>query len=520
MNSIPVRLCDTILRDAHQSLLATRMRTEDMIGTPEMPIAAMLDQVGYWSVEMWGGATFDSAMRFLNEDPWERIRKLKAQMPRTPFQMLLRGQNVVGYKHYPDDVLERFIVKAHENGIDVFRIFDALNDVRNMRKAMEVVKREGGHVQAAISYTISPVHSVDAFVKMAHVLEDLGADSICIKDMAGLLSPYVSYELVSRLKADIDLPVQLHTHYTSGMAMATVLKAVEAGVDIVDTAISSMAMVTSQPPTEPLVRILQESPRDTGLELSVLAEISAYFAEVRKKYAAFESGLSGVDVNVLQFQIPGGMLSNLVAQLREQGAEDRYDEVLAEVPRVRAEMGYPPLVTPSSQIVGTQATLNVVLGERYKVIPAEVKNYVRGYYGRPPAPIDPEVQKKIIGDEQPIDCRPADLLPPGLEQARAEIGDLARSEEDVLSYALFPQVARPFFERRARGGIAREALVAAVAARLAAEAEAEQATARRTAAANGGSGTTAGTADSAWKTAWRPQRGRWVGMIDGAGGTR
>jgi oxaloacetate decarboxylase (Na+ extruding) subunit alpha len=508
MRENPVRICDTILRDAHQSLLATRMRTEDMIGNPDMPLAEKLDEVGYWSVEMWGGATFDSAMRFLDEDPWERIRLLKARMPRTPFQMLLRGQNIVGYKHYPDDVLERFIVKAHENGIDVFRIFDALNDVRNMRHAMEVVKREGGHVQGAICYTISPVHSIDRFVQMGHVLEDLGADTVCIKDMAGLLSPYVTYELVSRLKDELRVPIQLHTHYTSGMAMAAVLKAVEAGVDIVDTAISALAMVTSQPPTETLVRILQETPRDSGLDLGLLAEISRYFAEVRTKYATFESGMMGVDVNVLQFQIPGGMLSNLVSQLREQGAEDRYEEVLAEVPRVREEMGFPPLVTPSSQIVGTQATLNVVLGERYKVIPAEVKNYVRGYYGRPPAPIDPELKRKAIGDEEPIDCRPADLIPPGMEQARAEIGDLARSEEDVISYALFPQVARPFLERRRNGGGNREAMVAAIAAVLAHQRSRQPVTAQEK------------PCGSPWKLAWRPRQGRWSGLIDGAGGLR
>jgi oxaloacetate decarboxylase alpha subunit len=506
----PVRICETILRDAHQSLLATRMRTDDMIGTPAMSIAEELDQVGYWSVEMWGGATFDSAMRFLNEDPWERIRKLKAKMPNTPFQMLLRGQNVVGYKNYPDDVLERFIVKAHDNGIDVFRVFDALNDVRNMRRAMEVIKREGAHAQGAVCYTISPVHNVETFVRMAHVLEDMGSDTICIKDMAGLLSPYVAYELVSRLKAEIGVPIQLHTHYTSGMATATVLKAVEAGVDIVDTAISSLAMVTSQPPTETLVRILQESPRDTGLNLNLLAEISNYFAEVRKKYAAFESGIRGVDVRVLQFQIPGGMLSNLVSQLREQGAEDRYAEVLDEVPRVREELGFPPLVTPSSQIVGTQATLNVVLGERYKVIPAEVKNYIRGYYGRPPAPIDPEVKRKAIGDEEPIDCRPADLIPPGMEEARAEIGDLAESEEDVISYALFPQVARPFLERRRNGGGTKGALAAAVAALVLRSYE------RRPAAV----AQRPGISVSPWKVAWRPQRGPWLGLIDGAGGAR
>ena len=505
MKNRPLGICDTILRDAHQSLLATRMRTDDML-----PIAEKLDQVGYWSVEMWGGATFDSAMRFLNEDPWERIRKLKAKMPNTPFQMLLRGQNVVGYKHYPDDVLERFVVKAHENGIDVFRIFDALNDVRNMRKAAEFVKREGALAEMSLCYTISPVHNVDSFVEMAHVLEDMGADTICIKDMAGLLSPYVAYELVGRLKSEVKVPIHLHTHYTSGMAMATVLKAVEAEVDIVDTAISALAMVTSQPPTETLVRILQESPRDTGLDLNLLVEVSNYFAEVRKKYAAFESGMKGVDVRVLQFQIPGGMLSNLVSQLREQGAEDRYAEVLEEVPRVREEMGFPPLVTPSSQIVGTQATLNVVLGERYKVIPAEIKNYVRGYYGRPPATIDPEIKKKAIGDEEPIDCRPADLIPPAMEQAQAEIGDLADTEEDVISYALFPQVARPFLERRKKGGGAREALVAAVAALVVQQHQQRPAMASEK----------AGISISPWRMAWRPQRGRWGGLIDGAGGAR
>ena len=438
----PVRITDTILRDAHQSLLATRMRTEDML-----PIAEKLDRVGYHSVEMWGGATFDSCLRFLNEDPWERIRLLKARMPHTPFQMLLRGQNIVGYHHYPDDIVERFIVRACANGIDIFRIFDALNDVRNMAWAMEVAKREGGHVQASICYTISPVHTIESYVEMAKTLADMGADSICIKDMAGLLAPYTAYELVKRLKEAIALPIQLHTHCTSGMGTATLLKAVEAGVDIVDTAISSLALGTSQPPTETVVSILKGTPRDTGLDLELLSEIAAYFAEVRKRYAQFESGI-GVDVNVLKFQIPGGMLSNLMAQLREQGAEHRYREVLDEVPRVRQELGYPPLVTPTSQLVGAQAVFNVLLGERYKVIPQEVKDYIRGFYGRPPAPIDPEVRKQAIGDEEPIDCRPADLIPPGYEKAAAEIGDLARSEEDVLSYALFPQVARDFLRRR------------------------------------------------------------------------
>jgi oxaloacetate decarboxylase alpha subunit len=496
MTPNPVRICDTILRDAHQSLLATRMRTDDML-----PIAPKLDQVGYWSVEMWGGATFDSAMRFLNEDPWERIRRLKAVMPKTPFQMLLRGQNVVGYKHYPDDVLERFVVKAKENGIDVFRIFDAVNDVRNMAKAMTLVQREGGHVQASISYTISPVHTVAGYVQTCRHLADLGADSICIKDMAGMISPYVAYELVGELKAQIGLPVQFHTHYTSGMAMAAALKAIEAGVDVVDTAISALSGLTSQPPTESLVSSLQGTERDTGLDLNLLAEISAYFASVRKKYVKFESGMQGVDVRVLQYQIPGGMLSNLMSQLREQGAEDRYEDVLAEVPQVRAELGYPPLVTPSSQIVGTQATLNVILGARYSVIPEEVKNYVRGYYGRPPAPIDPEIQKTIIGDEKPIECRPADLIQPGMEKARQQVGELAQSEEDVISYALFPQVARPFLERRAQGSGGQEALVAAIAALVT---QRDQPTLRAV------EHPTAQV--SAWKLAWRPQTARWTGL--------
>jgi oxaloacetate decarboxylase alpha subunit len=451
-------ICDTLLRDAHQSLLATRMRTEDML-----PVAQQMDKIGYWSVEMWGGATFDSAMRFLGEDPWERIRILRKVMPNTRFQMLLRGQNVVGYKHYPDDILDHFVVAAKRNGIDVFRIFDALNDVRNMEPAMRFVKREGGHVQAAICYTISPVHDIPSFVRLGRELADLGADSICVKDMAGLITPYAAYELVAALKKDVGLPVQLHTHYTSGMGTAALLKAVEAGVDVVDTAISSMSLSTSQPPTETMVACLKGTERDTGLDLGALAEISRTMAEVRKKYAAFEAGISAVDVNVLQFQVPGGMLSNLVGQLRQQNAMDKYYAVLDEMPRVRRELGYPPLVTPSSQIVGTQATLNVVVGERYKVIPEEVKQYIRGYYGKAPAPIDPEVQRKAIGDEQPITCRPADLLSPGWEKAKAEIGDLAKSEEDILSYALFPQIARPFLERRAKGLGGKEETAAAIA---------------------------------------------------------
>jgi len=501
----PLKICDLMLRDGHQSLLATRMRTDDML-----PIAGKIDQVGFWAVEMWGGATFDSAMRFLDENPWDRIRRRKALMPNTPFLMLLRGQNVVGYKHYPDDVLERFVVHAHDNGIEVFRIFDALNDVRNMRKAMEVVKRVGAHVHASICYTTGPPYSIGYFVDMARRLVDMGADSICIKDMAGLITPYAAYELVRRLKQDLDLPILLHSHATSGMSTTALLKAVEADVDIVDTTISSLSLTTSHSPTESIVAMLRGTERDTGLNLDLLAEISGYFAQVRRKYARFESGMFGVDVRVLQYQIPGGMLSNLVSQLRGQNAEDKYEEVLAEVPRVRAELGYPPLVTPSSQLVGTQATLNVVLGERYKIIPEEVRQYIRGYYGRPPAPIDPEVKRLAIGDEEPIDCRPADLIPLGMVQAREEIGDLARDEEDVISYALFPQVARPFLERRARGGDGKEPVVAAIAGLLL-KRLADQAVA---------GAAPAGPVISPWKVAWRPGAGRWTGLIDGAGGMR
>ena len=497
MEEKPLKICDTILRDAHQSLLATRMRTDDML-----PIAAKLDQVGYWSVEMWGGATFDSAMRFLNENPWDRVRRLKKLMPNTPFQMLLRAQNVVGYKHYPDDVLERFVFHAKEAGIDVFRIFDALNDVRNMEAAMRFVKDVGGHVQGSFSYTISPVHTIKGYIEMAKQLQELGADSICIKDMAGMITPYTVFELVGELKAQVGLPVQFHTHYTSGMAMASALKAVEAGVDIVDTAISALSGLTAQPPTESLVAILQGTPRDTGMDLNLLAEISSYFGQVRKKYMSFESGLLGVDVRVLQYQIPGGMLSNLTSQLRQQGAADRYEEVLAEMPRVRKDFGYPPLVTPSSQIVGTQATLNVVTGQRYKVIPEEVKKYVQGFYGRPPAPINPEIKKLIIGDKDPITVRPADMLEPGMEKARDEIGDLARNEEDVISYAIFPQVARPFLERRAHGTDEHTAIIAAIAAKLALEAD----NLRQAQAAE-----KSGPSVNTWKQAWRPSR-RWTGL--------
>ncbi|BDU72065.1 pyruvate carboxylase subunit B [Mesoterricola silvestris] len=470
MAATPLMICETLLRDAHQSLLATRMRTEDML-----PLCEALDEIGYWSLEVWGGATFDSAIRFLGEDPWERLRALRKALPRTRLQMLLRGQNVVGYKHYPDDILEHFITLARKNGIDVFRIFDALNDLRNMEPAMRFAKAAGGHVQGTISYTISPFHTNAAFVQMGRDLRSMGADSIALKDMAGLITPYVAYDLVKALKEEVGLPVQLHTHYTSGFGTAALVKAAEAGVDVVDTAISSMSMSTSQPPTETLVAALKGQPRDTGLDLGRLADISRRMEKIRRKYASFEAGVAAVDINVLQFQVPGGMLSNLVGQLRSQGAMDKYYDVLDEIPKVRKEMGYPPLVTPSSQIVGTQATLNVVLGERYKVIPEEVKQYFRGCYGKPPAPMDPDIQKLAIGTEKPITCRPAELLEPGWEAAKKEIGDLAESDEDICSYALFPQIAKPFLARRRQGLGGKEEVAAAIAAAMFAQADAKAA---------------------------------------------
>jgi len=458
-------ITDTVLRDAHQSLLATRMRTEDMI-----PICEKLDKIGYWSLEMFGGATFDSMMRFLDEDPWERLEALRDAMPNTRLQMLLRAQNVVGYRHYADDVLEAFVVEAVKAGLDVFRIFDALNDIRNMEAAMKFVKREGGHVQASFCYTLSPYHTNDKFVEMAKELYARDADSICIKDMAGLISPEAAFDLVTKLKQEVDIPIQLHSHYTSGMAAMAYLKGAEAGVDVVDCAISALSMATSQPATESIVEALKGNPRDTGLDINLLSEIAHYFRKIRRKYGQFEGSLQGVNPQVLQFQIPGGMLSNLDNQLREQGALDRYDEVLAEVPRVRAELGYPPLVTPSSQIVGTQATLNVVTGERYSMIPTEVKQYIRGYYGRPPAEIDSEVQKKAIGDEKPLDCRPADKLEPELPAAREALKDIPHEPRDLVSYALYPQYALDFLKRKAhrksRGTMTPELEVALAAAVL------------------------------------------------------
>lgn len=439
----PVRLCDTSLRDAHQSLFATRMKTEDMV-----PILEKLDSVGYYSLEMWGGATFDTCMRYLNEDPWERLWTIRKHVKNTKLQMLLRGQNLLGYRNYPDDVVEEFVKRMVDGGIDIVRIFDALNDVRNMETAIRATKAAGAHAQGTVVYTISPVHDIPLYVRLAKDLVELGVDSICIKDMAGLLTPYAAYELVTELKKAVNVPIQLHCHYTSGMASMTYLKAIEAGVDVVDTASSPLALGTSQPPAESIVAALAGTERDTGLSLELLSEIADYWREVKKKYEQFAAIASGVDTNVLSYQIPGGMISNLAAQLKQQGALDKYRECLAEVPRVRKELGYPPLVTPTSQIVGTQAVFNVLLGERYKVVPTEVKNYVLGYYGRPPAPIDEEVKKKIIGDEKPITCRPADLLEPGLEKAKQAIAAYIQKPEDVLSYALFPQVAERFLKER------------------------------------------------------------------------
>ena len=442
MQKKKIGITDTTLRDAHQSLIATRMKTDEML-----PIAKKLDEVGFHSLEVWGGATFDSCIRYLNEDPWIRLRMLKERIKKTPLQMLLRGQNLLGYRHYPDDVVELFVQKSVENGIDIIRIFDALNDIRNMQRSIEVAKKCGAHVQGTVVYTISPVHSIEYFVSLAKDLVKLGIDSLCIKDMAGLLTPYSAYELVKKLKEEISVPIQLHSHYTSGMASMVYLKAIEAGVDVIDTAMSPFAMGTSQPPTETMVAVLKETPYDTGLNMGILTEIADYFKKLRSNYK-IDSIVTMVDTAVLNYQIPGGMLSNLTSQLKEQNALHKLPEVLKEVPRVREDLGYPPLVTPTSQIVGTQAVINVMTGERYKVVINEVKNYVKGLYGRPPAPINPDLKKKIIGDEEMIDCRPADLLEPELEKAQKAIAYYQEKEEDVLTYALFPQIAIKFFQDR------------------------------------------------------------------------
>jgi pyruvate carboxylase subunit B len=440
-----VRITDTILRDAHQSLAATRMRTEDMV-----PIIEKLDQVGFYSLEAWGGATFDTCIRYLNEDPWERLRTIKKAAKTTPIQMLLRGQNLVGYRHYSDDVVEKFVPLAAKNGVDIFRVFDAVNDIRNMEASIRAAKKCGSHVQGTICYTLSPVHTNDTFVEMAKELAAIDCDSICIKDMAGLILPEPAHDLVSRLKKEVGLPVDLHCHCTNGIAPMSYYAGVQAGVDILDTAMSPFGFGTSQPATESIVGALQGTPYDTGLDLKLLAEIAEYFWKVKEKYyAIIDPILERIDVNVLVYQIPGGMLSNLVSQLKQQNKMDMYDAVLKEVPVVRRELGYPPLVTPTSQIVGTQAVLNVVMGERYKVVPKEVKDYVKGFYGRSPAPVDPEIQKKVIGDEEPITVRPADLLKPEMPdviKAVDALGLKSVKEEDYVTYALYPSVAEKFLK--------------------------------------------------------------------------
>ena len=449
-----IQITDTILRDAHQSLLATRMRTEDML-----PICAKLDQVGYWSLEVWGGATFDACVRFLKEDPWERLRQLRKALPNTRLQMLLRGQNLLGYRHYSDDVVEAFVERAAANGTDVFRIFDAMNDVRNLETAIRAVKATGKHAQGTLCYTTSPVHSVAAFVDQARRMADLGVDSIAIKDMAGLLTPYATGDLVKALKEALALDVVVHSHDTAGVASMCQLKAVENGADRIETAISSMAWGTSHPGTESMVAALRDTPYDTGLDLELLQEIGLYFHAVRKKYHQFESEFTGVDTRVQVNQVPGGMISNLANQLREQGALNRMNEVLEEIPRVRKDLGYPPLVTPTSQIVGTQAFFNVLAGERYKTITNEVKLYLQGRYGKAPGEICEQLRKQAIGQEEVIDVRPADLLSPELARLRADIGDLAKSEEDVLTFAMFPDIGRKFLEERAAGTLVPEALL-------------------------------------------------------------
>ena len=445
MKTNPLKITELVLRDAHQSLLATRMRTEDML-----PIAEKLDQVGYFSLEMWGGATFDTCIRFLNEDPWERARALKKKMPNTPFQMLLRGQNAVGYRHYADDIVERFVKQSVDVGINIFRIFDALNDFRNIETAVNTVKKCGETVEGCISYTVSPFHNVDLYLKMGKRLEEMGSDILCIKDMAGLLTPTVTKTLITELKKSIKIPIHLHTHATTGLVGMNMQCAIEAGVDMVDTAISSLSMGTSHYATECLVAALKDTPRDTGLDLNLLEEINDYFTEVRNNYAEFESDFKSVDINILKSQIPGGMISNMENQLREQNSLDKLEEVLKEVPRVRKDMGYPPLVTPTSQIVGSQATLNVLTGERYKIITKETRQCVLGNYGKLPAPISEELMSKVSEDGKVTDCRPADLLDPEWDTVCKELGDAHTSEEDRLTYALFPKVALKFFETRGK----------------------------------------------------------------------
>ena len=442
----PVKITETVLRDAHQSLIATRMRTEQML-----PIIDKMDKVGYHSVECWGGATFDASLRFLKEDPWERLRKLRDGFKNTKLQMLFRGQNILGYRHYADDVVEYFVQKSIANGIDIIRIFDCLNDIRNLETAVRAANKENGHAQIALSYTLGDAYTLDYWKDIAKRIEDMGAESICIKDMAGLLVPVKATELVTALKESVKIPIQIHTHYTSGVASMTYMKSVEAGADVIDTAISPFSMGTSQPATEVMVEAFKGTPYDTGLDQNLLAEIADYFRPIQED--ALKTGLlnpkvMGVNIKTLLYQVPGGMLSNLVSQLKEQHAEDKYYEVLEEIPRVRKDFGEPPLVTPSSQIVGTQAVLNVVMGERYKMITKASRALLRGEYGQTVKPFNKEVQKKAIGDEKPITCRPADLIPPELDKLAAEMAQYRQQDEDVLSYALFPQVATEFFKYR------------------------------------------------------------------------
>jgi len=451
-NNTKLGITEVVLRDAHQSLFATRLRIEDML-----PIASKLDQVGFWSLETWGGATFDSCIRFLGEDPWERLRLLKQAMPNTPQQMLFRAQNILGYRHYADDVVERFVERAAANGMDIFRIFDAMNDLRNLETAVRATLKTGKHAQGTISYTVSPVHDTAYWLDMAKGLEDMGANSICIKDMAGLLKPYVAFDLISQMRKTVSVPIALHCHATTGLSTATIVKAAEAGVDMVDTSISSMSMTYGHSPTESVVSILNETARDTGLDIHLLEEIAAYFREVRKKYAKFEGALKGVDSRILVAQVPGGMLTNMEGQLKEQGAADRLDEVLEEIPRVRKDLGYIPLVTPTSQIVGTQSVLNVLNGERYKNITKETAGVLKGEYGATPAPVDTALQSRVLEGGEPIHCRPADLLEPEMEKLTREFQAVAEEKgipvaqnlvEDVLIYALFPQIGLKFLENR------------------------------------------------------------------------
>ncbi|MGZ9899041.1 sodium-extruding oxaloacetate decarboxylase subunit alpha [Shewanella gaetbuli] len=450
--SKPLALTDVALRDAHQSLLATRLRIDDML-----PIAPLLDKVGYWSLESWGGATFDSCIRYLGEDPWDRIRELKKVMPNTPQQMLLRGQNLLGYRHYADDVVTRFVERAHTNGVDVFRIFDAMNDVRNLETAVKAVKNVGGHAQGTISYTTSPVHTIDTWVDMAKRLEDMGADSLCIKDMAGLLKPMEAYDLISRLKSQTDLLVSMHCHATTGLSTATYQKAIEAGVDVLDTAISSMSQTYGHSATETLVAMVEGTDRETSYDMVLLEEIAAYFREVRKKYVRFEGALKGIDSRILRAQVPGGMLTNMENQLKEQGAADKMDAVLEEIPRVREDLGFLPLVTPTSQIVGSQSVINVLMGERYKSMTKETEGVLKGEYGATPAPVNAELQAKVLNGAQPITCRPADLIEPELDKLRAELTQKAadqgitlatETDDDVMTYALFNQIGLQFLQNR------------------------------------------------------------------------